>query len=468
MRVLFELTGTVFQLFVFTMFFQSMLEGWRFNNKLLNYGSIAVVFVGRTVVPFILDFYHAPSASNITAVFTIITTAALVYFLYQGKVGTKAALVALYMFIGMGAEIVAVSVLKAITGLDITAITAGIPYYMAQAIVFVVVFLFMKLAIMFKISKGRKIDPIHSSLLFLVPFISVMCIYYLYISYDRMKDLLSTIKDLDIDTSIIEALTAKSNSSNWSIVLIISGLMYVNILIFFLFDKTLDRYELAEKARLLNKHIEHQSSSYEKASASFMNMRSLIHDTNKHMLYIKECAKSGDTAEISAYVNLVLDKMETSYLKVSSGNPVVDALVNNTLDVANEHKIATNLNISYLGKDLPVDRFDLCIILGNVLDNAVDACKAISHSSNNYFDRFIDISIFKNETAVVINVKNSCITEPKRGITGRFETTKLSGSSKNPHGVGLYNIETTVEKYDGSVTTDAKNQTFSITCILPI
>ncbi|WP_374937176.1 ATP-binding protein [Bacillus clarus] len=102
---------------------------------------------------------------------------------------------------------------------------------------------------------------------------------------------------------------------------------------------------------------------------------------------------------------------------------------------------------------------DLCIILGNALDNAIEACKKVLDMNR----RFIHIHIFRKKVYLIIKITNSRATERFVHEKKLFHTTK---EDKINHGFGLQNINKTVQKYDGHLHIKTTDNTFYLSIIM--
>src|SRR5690606_39043328 len=122
------------------------------------------------------------------------------------------------------------------------------------------------------------------------------------------------------------------------------------------------------------------------------------HDTNQQFLYIEECINRHELAAAREHIKVTLNKVEGAYHRVNTGNLVIDALVTNTLNIGEANGIKINTKISLYSHELNIDRYDLCVTLGNMLDNAIEASKKIKIAE----DRYILIKIHSDESALFI------------------------------------------------------------------
>jgi len=255
----------------------------------------------------------------------------------------------------------------------------------------------------------------------------------------------------------------KTESGNFISLILMIGMIAINILIVYLFDSILSKFELESAKQSLQRHVEHQSKNYENAAVHLAKIEALQHDIDKHMTYIHTAATSNRNEDVTAYINNLRGQKESSYIKVKSFNSAVDAIVNNAISVAEGSDIKIISNIDYIGNDIGVDNTDLVQILGNIPDNAIDACKKVKDMTAHLIG--LNISIQDN-CMMTISAKNPCSATPVKNEKGLFHTTKNNDVIK--HGIGLQIIEDKISKYPGGdIKFRISEGIFEIICFIP-
>ena len=117
--------------------------------------------------------------------------------------------------------------------------------------------------------------------------------------------------------------------------------------------------------------------------------------------------------------------------------------------------ITTNFDVVNLDKN-NIEPLDLCIILSNALDNAIEANLLIEEPES----RYIKLKVHGNETFSVISVSNPVKTAPKKNAAGLFHTTKTTDAES--HGFGLKSIESAAAKYRGEMIAKAEDGVFTL------
>ncbi len=233
-----------------------------------------------------------------------------------------------------------------------------------------------------------------------------------------------------------------------------TGLIFINILVFVLFGKLRDRLALARGTEMLSSLLTQQENSVKRLETLYNRTRSFRHDMKNHILLLNMLAEKGDTEGLKKYLRDLGGAVdESDYVRIT-GISAVDAILNEKMYEAQSKDITTSYNCVNLEKNdiLPID---LCIILSNALDNAIEANSLVEDKTR----RFIKVKAHGNETFTVISVSNPTDSEPKKNAKGLYETSKADADS---HGFGLRSIESTVNKYHGEMLMKCEDGVFTL------
>lgn len=259
---------------------------------------------------------------------------------------------------------------------------------------------------------------------------------------------------------IIIAVTIESNgtvNAGFATNTAIFGILIINFIVYYLLNNIIQANEIKQKQSRMETQFMFQEKKYEQTSMSFKSISGILHDTNKHLVYLRECVIQKDYNEAIEYIDKAINNLSDSYKRINTGHLVIDALVSNAYNNAEIKNVNFRTDIKIDKSKINIERYDLSVVLGNLLDNAIEACIKIS----NIDDRFIKVNIFTNETALVINILNSAVGE------NAFTKFKSDKSNKILHGYGLSNVNLIAEKYGGSFITERKESKFEATVILP-
>lgn len=177
--------------------------------------------------------------------------------------------------------------------------------------------------------------------------------------------------------------------------------------------------------------------NYQKLSVeNDQQLRLLLHDWHNHMVCIKGLAMMENLEGIKSYIDKIDQQMCQFHCRQYTGCTIADILLSEKIAKAQ------NANVEFEfygdGSDLDfIEGFDLCVILGNLLDNALE-------SSLDSVDKSISLDIYANDLEeLIILIQNSCDHEPHIE-NGQLLTTKADSTH---HGLGLINVQNVLRKY---------------------
>ncbi len=184
-------------------------------------------------------------------------------------------------------------------------------------------------------------------------------------------------------------------------------------------------------------------------------VRGLRHDLKHHLNELMLLAERDQASEIKEYIKHMDDFMTYSKEYVSSGNMDIDSLLNLMLDIAKKELGDVSCRVS-IPKDLAIEPFDLNVILGNLLDNAIFAAKQTK-------EKYLKVRISYKAGMLLIHIENSYAGQlVKEGR--RYVTTKKEDIAA--HGMGIENVRAVVEKYDGDLSIKDEKQVFQVKAVL--
>ncbi len=275
------------------------------------------------------------------------------------------------------------------------------------------------------------------SIILLIPFI-VMPATSIFILYSLSKQILISTGETD---KIIIFFSAAS--------LIVS-----NLLVFLVFDTVLKQKEkqmfIEKKLLLYDLERKYQSSNV----ANQILVNKTMHDFKNQLYAIKGLLEIDHDRGMSK-IDEICEIVESANNVVYSGITTVDALVRSKVNKAKVSGILVSTNTANIS-GVKIDPIDLCLILGNILDNSIEACDKINNDV-----KTIDLNIARQGKYISITVKNSI--NKMEYNNKRFKTTK---TDKTLHGFGLKNVNEIAVKYNGIVNYGIKNDNFTVNIIL--
>ncbi|EET59741.1 ATPase/histidine kinase/DNA gyrase B/HSP90 domain protein [Marvinbryantia formatexigens DSM 14469] len=199
----------------------------------------------------------------------------------------------------------------------------------------------------------------------------------------------------------------------------------------------------AEIARLKQEQAEILERDYRALRATYAANAKLYHDLHNHIEAIYQCLKQGEFPEAMQYCEDLRAPVREISQSVWTGDKATDCLISSKMALAEQRKIKTEVNIEF-PRNTNIRSVDLTTILGNLLDNALEAADTAADGQ-----RFLALTVRRINEMLIIKVENSYGKEPVQK-EGRLQTAK---TEKDFHGWGLKSVQTVAERYDGTVST---------------
>ena len=232
-----------------------------------------------------------------------------------------------------------------------------------------------------------------------------------------------------------------------------------SVLIYRIIVKSAELYETHLALQEENHATSIQRLCYESLNSRLETMRRTRHDLRHHTALLKEIRQSGD---LSALDELIDTYTEQNYLDQPfffCENETVNIILVYYSETAYRNSISLSVKAE-IPEDVFVDKKDLSVLFGNLLENASDACSEVEG------ERFIDLNVTYKSTAggthyLSLTLKNSFVTVPTRNEKGGFFSTKHAGE-----GIGVTSVESITKKYDGACSFTPEDGVFTVSVIL--
>ena len=216
------------------------------------------------------------------------------------------------------------------------------------------------------------------------------------------------------------------------------------------------RKEKKEKAYTIQ-----QNSILEKnyitAKESYETNAKLYHDMNNHFLLLQSYLKENKVEEARAYLEKLSKERTKHIYERYTGIEAIDYILSQKREKAENNRIHMKIHGEY-PKDCKIDSVDLCTILTNLLDNAVEACMKQPEGE----PREIQVTIRRLHQFIIIKIANSSIASPDIR-NGKLHTSKKDG---NLHGWGMRSVLSAVEKNQGTVQYEYREKMFTVSAML--
>ena len=206
----------------------------------------------------------------------------------------------------------------------------------------------------------------------------------------------------------------------------------------------------AEIAKLKQEQAEIVERDYQALRRTYADNAKLYHDLHNHIEAIYQCLIQGDTKEAVRYCEDLRTPVRQISQTVWTGDKALDYLISSKMALAGQEQIKTKVNIEY-PHNTNIRSVDLTTILGNLLDNALEAAKTAPEGL-----RCLNLTIRRINDMLIIKVENGY------GDTTVQENGKQLKSKKDKdfHGWGRKSVQTAADRYDGTIRTDYKDHVF--------
>ena len=229
-------------------------------------------------------------------------------------------------------------------------------------------------------------------------------------------------------------------------------LIFANISVFYIIDKINEMAQAKEKLLFTENHIANQAIHYQELYNYQNELRVFRHDIRNRLFSLMAMVKDGQADKAVQIMENNLNWLEEMNGNiVNSGNPIIDALLQSKLHLAKEKKIKLNLQIKLAG-EIKVDELELAIVLGNALDNAIEAVEKVPDKEK----KFINLNLMSTDDRISMTVTNPVKDDIN---TEKLKTTK---PDKHNHGFGTQSIRTVAHRYDGVAEFKCEDKMFTV------
>lgn len=197
--------------------------------------------------------------------------------------------------------------------------------------------------------------------------------------------------------------------------------------------------------------------SYEMAQEAYESNAKLYHDMRNHFTLLQSYIADGKIPEAQSYLETLNGKKTGGNVERLTGIEAIDYILGQKISVAEKEQITVTANVEY-PKDCAIDPVDLCTILTNLTDNAIESDVKMEDIDQ----RNIDITIRRIHQFILIRISNSSATPPVLH-RGQLITTK---EENGQHGWGMQSVRSAAEKYNGTIAYRYENSTFTVSVML--
>ncbi len=195
---------------------------------------------------------------------------------------------------------------------------------------------------------------------------------------------------------------------------------------------------------------------YAEVENMYRQIRGWRHDYRNHIQTMKAHAAKGDLQAISEYLDLLDTDLNTVDTVIKTGNPMTDAILNSKISLAKSKGIPVKAD-AHIPVALKISELDLCVIIGNLFDNAIEASLALPPER-----RMIRVYMDMKGTQLYISFTNFTAGKKLSKVGNLFRSSKGEG-----HGFGLVRIDGIVERMEGYLSRNSEDGAFTTEILLP-
>lgn len=414
MNILFNIGVQIFEVSLFYMFLNAFFKIEERRKKyIIIFGTVAVI---------IFTFSNSYDAFNSliikTHLYNVLVYILILFILsipYSGKIITKVFITFVFAMFSFVVEILVAYLICILINVQILQINYGTMVLVVSASSII------KLAVInvLATTKSQNTSIVNSPVNFIIlmiPIISVVIIYCMSKTFLMVQNVNPII-----------------------VTVVFLGIIYINLVMYYLFDYmnklTIDKIN----ATLLKQEIDSNQELYKKILEGQSELRNIRHDLKNRLSGIFSLLQNNNCQKALSQISDIIKSVDSVSEAQYSSNLLINSILNYKLqqDKIKDITIKTDINIS---NELNIESGDLGVLIGNLLDNAIEACQYVISNK-----AYINIKCYMRINVFVIVIENS------RSQNQEESAKKLEGFDKINHGRGIRNVKKIVEKYQGNI-----------------
>jgi len=242
----------------------------------------------------------------------------------------------------------------------------------------------------------------------------------------------------------------------------LAALVYINVVIFAILKVWDHESKKISEYKTVNIQLELQQKHYKEMLEKNYEVRGLWHDMNNHIITMQYLIKNQASDEIEVYLQQFHELLQNAVDHNRSGNYVVDALLNYKIKVASDNQI-NFVHYIAIPEKLKMNSIDLSIILGNVLDNAIEGCL---RDSRQHQEKIIKFNMYYKRESLLIDIENTIDVKTIQKAGNNMVSSKRIDGDQN--GYGISNVKQVLKSYEGNMVTQILEDRFKCTILIPL
>lgn len=249
---------------------------------------------------------------------------------------------------------------------------------------------------------------------------------------------------------------ADDRSLNLILTLIAFGIIISNFIVYYLLKKLQESLENENEYRLLHYQNEMLVQSTLAKDEAYKEVRKMNHDFNNHISCIDMLLQMGSLEKARNYIKNMYEGYTSAFIDVHLGNAIADAVINQKFMLAKSKGIDFSIK-GELTQEVAIDEMELCAILSNSLDNAIEASSKIKEEA----ERKVEITLKQEQDQLFIKVVNTV-----HETVDSSKPLQTSKKDKARHGIGMLNMEKIAKKHNGYLKWESHDRIFELNIML--
>lgn len=249
--------------------------------------------------------------------------------------------------------------------------------------------------------------------------------------------------------------------SSQATIVIVAILMGLNVGFFWLFDKMTEYYQMQSEKEVLVEQLRAYKQHIKLISENQQKIKELRHDIKNHFSYLSAFLKNADVEGASAYLQKISGYISNPMVFVDSGNQTLDSFLNYKIGEISRLLVNISLDIR-LPQQIPYGDFDLCMVLGNLLDNSYEA---LYHQTVGETKRF-SLKMHYERGMLYIKITNTYSGSLRKVMKDKEQIYLTTKRDTSQHGNGLSHVKKMVQRYGGEVKINDSNHLYCVELLL--
>lgn len=233
------------------------------------------------------------------------------------------------------------------------------------------------------------------------------------------------------------------------------GLLFSTFFALYIFEKIVQQNEAMREKEHYEQDLKSQLKHLDDIVARQNELRRFKHDLANQFTVLRDYFERRDHESGVCYLDTLDQRFRIGAPVLDTGNSALDAIISTKQTLAESKGISFQM-IVQIAEHFPIEPVDVCMIFGNALDNAIEACERLDDE-----EKHITLTLIQQEETLFCKIVNSAPVRHHQG----FQTSK---SGKDDHGLGLLNIKDALARYDSEAVIEWENGVFSLSFLIDL